>query len=88
MDESIVQGWLHMRALAVANGAWALLISPSALSPPRAHGQPVCAPAHVHRHGVLIGNFVEDAAGLEFQATGKHTLGFGEPFKGNTIQRM
>lgn len=36
---------------------------------------------------MLINNHVEDAAGTEFQASGRHVLGFGAPFSGMPVQK-
>jgi hypothetical protein len=35
----------------------------------------------------LVGNFVEDHAGDQFKATGRHWMGSGQPFRGNSLQR-
>nr|AEU11038.1 flagellar associated protein 107 [Dunaliella salina] len=40
-----------------------------------------------YRHGVLISNFVEDGAKVDFSKTGKHLLGFGEPFQTTSTHR-
>ncbi|KAF5840975.1 flagellar associated protein [Dunaliella salina] len=40
-----------------------------------------------YRHGVLISNFVEDGAKEDFSRTGKHLLGFGEPFQATSTHR-
>jgi len=36
---------------------------------------------NAYRHGVLISNYVEDGAKVDFASSGKHLLGFGEPFR-------
>eukprot|EP00983_Pelagomonas_calceolata_P045423 1139731-Pelagomonas_calceolata.AAC.4 len=41
----------------------------------------MCAWGQTDRHGVLISNYVEDGAKVDFASSGKHLLGFGEPFR-------
>jgi len=40
-----------------------------------------------YSHGVLVSNFVEDIAGAQMQATGKHWLGQGQPMEATSTQR-
>ena len=52
----------------------------------RPHGTHATHPNR--RNGVLQANWAEDNAGNEFKATGKHVLGLGAQFAGNSTQRL